>query len=180
MDTSGGDEPVKANSQTPVGGQAVGGAVSSVQGSAGAAGVAADDQVAAGQAVVQPKPTTAPPPAKPAAKEAEFISSTSSIGESESIPVVELKEPGELPTEVEGWIERAQQDDVAEPKTVVHQGQPVVLPAAPQQVEVTLPLDKEEIEKGLHYKLADSFRWLAEWCIRVFEKYRGKVGYKDK
>jgi hypothetical protein len=91
-----------------------------------------------------------------------------------------MKEPGELPVEVEGWLERAERDDVAEPAAVVHKGQTVVSPATPQQVSVTLPLDKEGLEMGITQKVAESIRWLAEWSVRIIKKFHGKVRYKEK
>lgn len=111
-------------------------------------------------------------------KEAEYVSDTSSVGEAEKVPIVEMKEPGELPTEVEGWIERAEKDDVAEPPTIVHQGQTVVSPASPQNVSVTLPLDDAGIKKGLTRAISESIRWLAEWSKRILMKLGGKVGFK--
>ena len=86
-----------------------------------------------------------------------------------------MKEPGELPVEVEGWIERSERDDVTEPKTVVYEGQPIVSPAAPQQVRVSLPLDNTGIKKGLQQQIAESIRWLAEWCLRLMKVDKDKI-----
>ena len=120
----------------------------------------------------QPQVTPITPAgARPAgAKEEEFVSSK---GDAENVPVVEIRESEELPTEVEGWLERVEKDDVAEPPTIVHQGKPIVSPASPQQGSVTLPLDDEGIKKGLHHKFVDSVRWLAEWCVRLVKKFGG-------
>lgn len=32
---------------------------------------------------------------------------------------------------------------------------------------ITLSLTEEEIKKGLHHKIVDSIRWLAEWCVKI-------------
>lgn len=109
-----------------------------------------------------------------AAKEAEFVSG---VGVSEKAPVVEVREPGELPEDVKGWLERVERDDVAEPPTVVHKGKPVVSPAAPADVTVTLPLSEEGVKKGLKQRIVESIRWLAVWCVRLVKKYHGKVFY---
>lgn len=167
----------------PVQSQPVEGQKQSQQAQGGTAQVEGSDsqtltqgQTQAGQqVVVQPlqpqagKPIVPPvtPTGRPAGgKEEEFVSSR---GEAEKVPIVEMKEPGELPVEVEGWIERVEKDDVAEPPTVVHQGQTVVSPAQPQQVSVRLPLDDDKIKKGLQHKFVDSIRWLAEWCMRLIK-----------
>ena len=108
------------------------------------------------------------------AKEQEFVSE---IKAGERVPIVEVGEPKELPEEVEGWLERVERGDVTQPQPVVHRGRTIVSPAAPQQVSVTLPLTEDEVKKGLHHKLFESIRWMAEWCVRIAKKYHGKVAY---
>lgn len=103
------------------------------------------------------------------AKEAEFVSQSSP---QEQVRVVEIKEPGELPVEVAGYIERAEKDDVAEPKTVVHEGQTIVSSAQPQNVSVTLPLDDEGIKKGMKHKFSESIKWLAAWVERIKKVFK--------
>lgn len=109
------------------------------------------------------------------AKEQEVVGQ---VGDSELVPIVELHEPRELPEEVAGWLERVERDDIPEPATIVHEGKPIVSPVAPNQAQVTLPLTADDLKKGLHQKLIESFRWLAEWCWRLIKKYHGKVAYK--
>jgi hypothetical protein len=128
------------------------------------------DQVPADQAPAQP-PTAARPAG---AKEEEFVSG---VGVSERVPIVERREPRELPEEVAGWLERVEHDEIAEPQPIVHEGKTIVAPAAPADVEVTLPLTEEEMKKGLQQKVVDSIRWLAQWCVRLIDKYRGKVWF---
>lgn len=118
------------------------------------------------------------PAGRPAgAKEAEFVSG-GDISPNEQVPIVEVREQGELSPEVEGWIERAESDDVPDVKPVVYEGKTYAELAVPSSVKVRLPLDEEEIKKGLHHKIADSVRWLAQWCMRIVGKYKGNVGYK--
>jgi hypothetical protein len=100
----------------------------------------------------------------------------SGVGVSEQVPIVESREPRELPEEVAGWLERVERDEIAEPKPVVHEGKTVVAPATPADIEVTLPLTEEETKKGLHHKIVDSVRWLAQWCLRLIDT--GKAAYK--
>lgn len=126
--------------------------------------------VAADQAQVQPQV------GRPAvAKEKEFVSG---VGVAERVPIVERREPRELSEEVQGWLERVEHDDIAEPKPIVHEGKTVVSPAAPLDVKVTLPLTEEGMKEGLQNKIVDSIRWLAQWCKRLFDKYQGKVAFK--
>jgi len=127
-----------------------------------------------GGGVQQPKPVAEPQDIKPqsvrptVAKEQEVVGG---VSPTETHPIVEVGMPKEIPEEVEGWLERVEKDEVAEPPVIVHEGKPLVSPAAPQAVNVTLPLDDTGIKKGLHHKLFESIRWLAEWCIRMAKKY---------
>lgn len=132
-------------------------------------------------AVQQTAPQTAPVPqpeeqvqaARPmGAKEAEFMSGSGGV--SESVPIIEVGERVEIPEEVKGWIERTEQDDVADFQPVVHEGQTLVAPAGSQNVSVNLPLDEEKVKKALHQKLFESVRWMAEWCVRMIKKYQVK------
>lgn len=49
--------------------------------------------------------------------------------------------------------------------------------AAPK---IVLPLDEEEIRQGLHHKMIDAIRWLAEWSVYIIKKYPGRVFYRPK
>lgn len=110
-----------------------------------------------------------------AAKEQESLGK---VGDTERVPIVELREPRELPEAVAGWLERVERDDIPEPATIVHEGKAIVSPAAPNQAQVTLPLTADDLKKGLQQKLIESIRWLAEWCVRLMKKYHGKAVYK--
>lgn len=37
---------------------------------------------------------------------------------------------------------------------------------------VTLPLNDDQIAKGLHQSITSSWRWLAEWCMRKIKQIR--------
>jgi len=43
---------------------------------------------------------------------------------------------------------------------------------------ITLPLTEAEMKRGLHYKIVDSLRWLAEWCQRLVKIAHGKFIYR--
>ena len=57
-------------------------------------------------------------------------------------------------------------------------GQMVQQQAQQQQKPITLPLTQDELKDGLHHKIIDSVRWLAEWSIRMIKRYPGRVFYK--
>jgi len=124
--------------------------------------------------VQQPQPlaepqTVKPQPVRPTvSKEQEVVAEISST---ETHPIVEVGMPKEIPEDVEGWLERVEKDEVAEPPVVVHEGKPLVMPATPSQVSITLPLDDAGIKKGLRHKIFESMRWLAVWCMRMAKKY---------
>lgn len=46
--------------------------------------------------------------------------------------------------------------------------------------KIVLPLDEGEVKEGLHRKVLDSFRWVAEWCNYMIKKYPGRVFYPVK
>lgn len=69
---------------------------------------------------------------------------------------------------LEGYIEQIEQqkgnavtDDA---------GLPILTPAGDDQVIITLPLTEEQVKEGLHHKIIDAFRWLAEWCVVIVKK----------
>lgn len=51
---------------------------------------------------------------------------------------------------------------------------------ASSKPNIVLPLDEEEIRQGLHHKMIDAVRWMAEWSIYIIKKYPGRVFYRPK
>ncbi len=99
--------------------------------------------------------------------------------------------------EVDGYIERIEKQ--SENKGVVSplQPSPVINTPAPSvsddmgkiimqsassqsKPKIVLPLDEEELKRGLHHKIFDALRWLAEWSVYIIRKYPGRVFYKQK
>jgi len=66
--------------------------------------------------------------------------------------------------EAEGYIEKIEKE-----AELVVEGA-----AAPQQPKVTLPLTDDQIKKGLHHKIWEGIRWLAEWCLRQLKILNSK------
>lgn len=65
------------------------------------------------------------------------------------------------------------------------QGVPPVIPPAISDSDddnnvIVLPLSEKEIEEGLHHKVRDSIRWLAEWCLKIIKAAHHKVRFAEK
>lgn len=65
------------------------------------------------------------------------------------------------------------------------QGVPPVVPPTVSASDdddnvVVLPLTEEEIEEGLHHKVRDSIRWLAEWCLKIIKTAQHRVRFAGK
>jgi len=112
--------------------------------------------------------------------------SAESSGEAkqEVTPVTEFTRNVDLEPEVEGWLEKVEKEDsqLQQPVTDQTTGQVVLDDSAKQQsgFKVILPMSKDEVDKGLHHKVIDSVRWLAEWCIRMIKMFGNKVAYRRK
>jgi len=100
--------------------------------------------------------------------------------ELEKVEIVEQKEP-EPKKEVKDWVEKVESGDTAQLKKPVIDDYGQILVEAAEKKEkpkITLPLNEKGVEEGLHHKAIDSFRWLAEWCVRVMKMATGRVFYK--
>lgn len=97
--------------------------------------------------------------------------------------------------EVESYIEKVEKQAETKPPTAPAQpAQPVgattladdaakqVMSMAPtlQKQTIVLPLDEEGVKRGLHHKVIDGIRWLAEWSLYMIKKYPGRVFYPAK
>lgn len=97
--------------------------------------------------------------------------------------------------EVESYIEKVEkQTETKPPMAPVQPAQPAAgatladdaakkaMSMAPQLQKQTiiLPLDEEGVKRGLHHKVIDGIRWLAEWSLYMIKKYPGRVFYSAK
>jgi len=57
-------------------------------------------------------------------------------------------------------------------------GKVVMQSAKAGKIKIVLPLDEEGVRRGLHHKVIDGIRWLAEWSVYIIKKYPGRVFYK--
>jgi len=102
------------------------------------------------------------------------------LSEQEKVPIVERPTTPEISPEVE-YIRTTMGAEITLPQPITDDtGQIIVGAAAPQKVEIKLPLSEEQILQGLGYKIIDSFRWLAEWCKRLIKIMGGKFSYITK
>ncbi len=84
--------------------------------------------------------------------------------------------------EVEGWLERLERGEdihLPQPVTDDQTGQVLVEPASLEHPEVVLPVSEAVVKKGLHMKVWDSLRWLAEWSMRILKMFPGRVVYRE-
>ncbi len=70
-------------------------------------------------------------------------------------------------------------DDVQMPKQIIDEDNQIVAESVVEEPKIDLPLTEEEVSEGLHHKIADSVKWLSEWCVYVIKKYPGRVFYKE-
>jgi hypothetical protein len=98
----------------------------------------------------------------------------------EKTPITEYTRQVDLEPEVEGWLEKLEKEQTQLPQPVTDDKGQVVLDNAQKQAgfKVVLPLTKDEMEKGLHHKVVDSLRWLAEWCWRLIKMFGNKVAFR--
>jgi len=104
--------------------------------------------------------------------------------EREKTPITEYTRKVDLEPEVEGWLEKVEKES-SQLKAPVQddKGQVILDDSAVGDkggFKVVLPMTKGEVEKGLHHKVMDSVRWLAEWCIRMVKMFGNKVAYRKE
>ena len=106
------------------------------------------------------------------------------VGKQEVTPMTEYTRKVDLEPEVESWLEKLEKEDAALQQPVTDDKGQVVLDDVDDKkknkFKVVLPLTKEDVDKGLHRKVLDSVRWLAEWCVRMMKMFSGKVAYRRK
>ncbi len=110
----------------------------------------------------------------------EAIAGTFNTGGLESREVSGKKETAvdkmaEVPVSVEvekkpelsGYMEEVeQQAELAQTSLDDYTNQVLLGQNSQGQKKVTLPLTDDQIQEGLHHKIWESIRWLAEWCVR--------------
>ncbi|OGG29900.1 hypothetical protein A2973_00185 [Candidatus Gottesmanbacteria bacterium RIFCSPLOWO2_01_FULL_49_10] len=134
---------------------------------------------------VTPGPISPVQPVRPQDGQAGGQLGGISIGKELEPVGVGLEQPGlkdvsakeiELPKEVVAAGVRAQPTTVPLPANVTKMGvTPVGDAVAPQTTTVVLPLTDDQIAVGLRQSIANSWRWLSEWCERRLKQLRNGV-----
>ena len=109
-------------------------------------------------------------------REPEMVQLEKAVEMVEEIPVAPEVEKK---PEIAGYIEKVEKEAELAPTVVDDYTQQILMTAPSSQApQVTLPLTEEEITQGLHHKVWESVRWLAEWCVRQVKKLHGAVKYR--
>ena len=75
--------------------------------------------------------------------------------------------------EAEGYIERVEKDpELFKALADDYVKQVGMTTPAAQNPKVKLPLSDDQIKLGLHHKVWEAIRWLAEWCLRQVKMLR--------
>ena len=93
--------------------------------------------------------------------------------------IEEVEKKAEIPTDVSQYVQPS--GSVSLPQmTPTDFGQQVMQQAQAKQASITLPLTEEKLRAGLHHRVFDAVRWLAELCIYLIKKYPGRVFYPQE
>jgi hypothetical protein len=133
-------------------------------------------------ASVQIPPATIATPANPIShpnKEVAPIIDKAPIAP-ETTRLVEVREQEPLPEEVEGWLQKLDQEgDIKLDKPITQDGDILLANTEAQVVKekIVLPMSQSAAQQGLTKKVTESARWLAEWCVRLIKVMKDRVKY---
>ncbi len=103
-----------------------------------------------------------------------------------------VSEQAAQPVEQVSYVEKVEKSVETQQPANAQQQPPTQPPATPPQdmgkivsaqlsqgtkPKIVLPLDQQQVTDGLHRGVAESVRWLAEWCVMMIKKYPGRVFY---
>lgn len=99
----------------------------------------------------------------------------------EGEPYLAEKRDFEPPAEVKEWVSEVKEaEEIDLPQPIKDDFGAILLESAmPSKPQIVLPLTQVKTKKGLHHKIADSVRWLAEWCFRLIKMFPKRVHYKE-
>lgn len=127
-----------------------------------------------------PSPTQPSPPVSGSMAKEVAPPINKNIHQPETAPIIEIKETEPLPPEVEGWLQKLDQEgDIQLPQPITDDGN-VLLSEPPGQTlapKIILPLTKSGVQAGLKTKVTDSAKWLANWCLRLIKMMKDEVKY---
>lgn len=102
--------------------------------------------------------------------------------EGQSSEVEEIPEEMEIKEEekeIESYIQKVEKAPELKKPLTDDYTQQVLLASASPTGNVVLPMSREEIKSGLHHKVWEGVRWLAEWCVRQIKVVHGRIKYKS-
>ncbi len=89
-----------------------------------------------------------------------------------------IEKKPEIDSDVAGVVKSSPAGVVQLPAPITDDQGQVVMSQTVTEPEIDLPLTEPEIRDGLHHKVIDAVRWLAEFCIYLIKKYPGRVFYR--
>ena len=97
----------------------------------------------------------------------------------EAEPRLIEKKDFQPPPEVKEWVKEVKTaEEVTLPKPIKDEyGEILVRAASPIKPKIVLPLTKPKAQQGLHKKIVQSIRWLAEWCLRLIKMFPKRAVY---
>jgi hypothetical protein len=119
------------------------------------------------------------------AKEAEGLKSPDKSNQAEAgagVQAVEIEKNPELPPEVEGFINKVEQQADQLPKEIVIADAIKNLPQhhpLPKQPVVIVPITPEIEKTGATKSPKFSVRWLVEWSRKIMKMFVGRVMYRQ-
>ena len=97
------------------------------------------------------------------------------VEEREIKSVEEIPSSPEVSPEVAGYIEKVEKDPELQKALADDYVKAIGMqPVASQNPQVKIPLTDDQIQAGLHHKVWEAIRWLAQWCVRQTKMLRLK------
>lgn len=131
-----------------------------------------------------PDPLNPPNPAPASAKEVferPAAPDAASVDVGGAVQHVEVEKNPEIPTEVEGFLQRVEDFSAKPPQEVVIADGTNEQATAnyPSRPVIVLPITQEEEKKGKNKSPRNSIRWLVEWSHKIVKMFAGKVIYRQ-
>ena len=90
--------------------------------------------------------------------------------------MMEVPTSPEVGPEMAGYMEKVEKEAELSGGVTDDYVQQALLQTGGQQTKpLTLPMNEEQIQQGLHHKVWEGIRWVAEWCVRQIKLFHGKV-----
>lgn len=115
-------------------------------------------------------------------KETTQGSSDVTVTEVPGVQVIEHEPSVEIAPEVQGWIEKIEQEKLNIPEHIVVADDTAAQPTGnyASSPVIVLPMTEDQVKKGLNQNVKQSVRWLATWCVRVIKMFKGSVVYRQE